>query len=68
VVTQYALRPKLPVELETLSDRQLLIVIAKELDELRAAWQKWEPVLEAFQRGGILAAQRAAKNGGRRGT
>jgi len=35
----------------------------RQVSELQAAWQEYEPVVSAFRRGGVLAARTAARNG-----
>jgi len=42
-----------------------LAAIRLDLDQLREAWQLYEPVVSAFRRGGMLAARTAARNGRR---
>lgn len=37
--------------------------VAGDLAALRAAWEKYEPIVAAFQRGGVLAARTAARKG-----
>lgn len=41
--------------------------MALDMAYLRAAWERYEPIVAAFQRGGMLAARTAAK-AARRGT
>jgi hypothetical protein len=41
--------------------------LAGQLEELRAAWAEYRPLIDGYRAGGLLGARAAARNGRRNG-